>query len=651
MSAGLRTSFLPHSRPLPRSGKWVEPLESRALLSVTPSGFTQNQYVGGLEAPTAMDFAPDGRLFVCQQTGGLRVVKNGTLLAAPFVNLPVDHNGERGLLGVAFDPSFATNHYVYVYWTTDSPAAHNRVSRFTADPSNPDVALAGSELDLIDLPDLSAATNHNGGAIHFGPDGKLYIGVGDNANGANAQSLNTTKGKVLRINSDGTIPADNPFVSQTTGINQAIWAMGFRNPFTFAVEPTSVTSGAQTTGGRIFVNDVGLNTWEEIDQGIAGANYGWPITEGDRTAGQVVPANYRDPLFTYNHGKNDSNGCAITGGTFYEPPAGATAAFPAPYVGRYFYDDLCGGYIRSIDPANPAAAATTFATHLGQPVDLKVGPDGRLFALNHSGSVQVFAPTASGSGGTPDLAVTVSGRVPARAISAGAGYAGDRISVKIHIINAGNSQLTGTVPLHLYFSTDTALDGSDTLVPGVAISARLNLRPNHALTRTVTFRVPALPAGTYYVIGQSESGNTGELDVSDNAASLSTPIAVTPATIDLTGAFHLPTPTALTPGGASTLRLDVTNAGTVAASGRLTVEFDAVAAATPTAAGTPLATVTHAAKVRPGHSAPTKVRFRVPADLAAGEYLLVARIDPMAIFSDVNITNNRVTAGQGITVA
>ena len=230
------------------------------------TGFTETTIASGLANPTAMAFSPDGRLFVCKQTGQLRVIENNQLLATPFVSLTVDSSGERGLLGVAFDPNFTVNQFVYLYYTATSPTTHNRVSRFTA---NGNVAVGG-ETVLMDLPTLSA-TNHNGGAMHFGLDGKLYIAVGDNAVGANSQSLTTPLGKILRINSDGTIPSNNPFFTQTTGINRAIWALGLRNPFTFSFQPTS---------GRMFINDVGQNTWEEIDDGIAGANYGWPTTEG-----------------------------------------------------------------------------------------------------------------------------------------------------------------------------------------------------------------------------------------------------------------------------------------------------------------------------------------------------------------------------------
>src|SRR6188768_1009746 len=152
--------------------------------ATVPAGFTDALVANGLSNPTAMALAPDGRIFVCQQGGALRVIKNGALLATPFLTVTVDSAGERGLLGIAFDPNFVSNQLVYVYYTATTPA-HNRVSRFTA---SGDVALAGSETILMEMPNLSTATNHNAGAIHFGPDGNLYIALGDNANGNNSQS-------------------------------------------------------------------------------------------------------------------------------------------------------------------------------------------------------------------------------------------------------------------------------------------------------------------------------------------------------------------------------------------------------------------------------------------------------------------------------
>src|SRR6185503_4272172 len=177
-------------------------------------------------------------------------------------------------------------------------------------------------------------------------------------------------GKISRINPDGTIPNDNPTsfpgISGTpTGQNRAIWAVGLRNHYTFAFQPVT---------GRMFINDVGQNTWEEINDGIAGSNYGWNICEGACSPSQP---NFRDPLFQYAHGFSPTTGCAIVGGAFYNPP---TVQFPPSYVGKYFFADLCTGWIRQFDPATNQAA--DFASGIANPVDLKVSSDGSLYYLS-----------------------------------------------------------------------------------------------------------------------------------------------------------------------------------------------------------------------------------------------------------------------------
>ena len=336
--------------------------------ATVPSGFSEIQVSGNLATPTAMAFAPDGRLFVCEQTGKLRVIKNGVLLANPFLSVTVNSSGERGLLGVAFDPNFTSNNFIYVYYTATSPAIHNRVSRFTA---NGDEDVPGSEVVILELNNLSSATNHNGGAIHFGADGKLYIAVGDNATGSNSQTLNNLLGKILRINKDGSIPTDNPYYNTATGVNRAIWALGLRNPFTMAVQQGT---------GRIFINDVGQNTWEEINDGIAGSNYGWPSAEGNVSCGT-----FKCPSHTYSHGSTSTTGCAITGGTFYSP---STAQFPSEYTGDYFFADYCSGWIRKFDPSS--GAVTGFATGIVNPVDLKVSADGSLYYLKRGSGGAVY---------------------------------------------------------------------------------------------------------------------------------------------------------------------------------------------------------------------------------------------------------------------
>src|SRR5262249_5262329 len=161
-----------------------------------------------------------------------------------------------------------------------------------------------------------------------------------------------------RINPDGSIPSDNPFVGTATGANAAIWALGLRNPFTFAFEPGT---------GRMFINDVGENTWEEIDDGIAGSNYGWPDT-----AGPTTDPRFRAPLFAYHHGTAPDQGNAIVGGVFYDP---ATVSFPSSYKGEYFFGDFVNNWIHVFDPATGTEQG--FATDTaGGPVDLKIDPAG-----------------------------------------------------------------------------------------------------------------------------------------------------------------------------------------------------------------------------------------------------------------------------------
>ena len=342
-----------------------------SLLAITvvnaqnfPTGFNQVQVANGISNPTVLAFAPDGRIFVGEQGGALRVIKNGSLLSTPFVSLSVNSSGERGLIGIALDPDFSANGYVYLYYTLAN-GSRNRISRFTA---NGDVAVAGSEVVLLNLDPLSSATNHNGGAMNFGPDGKLYVAIGENANTSHAQNLDTYHGKLLRINPDGSVPAGNPYPTGTEQ-RRRVWSYGLRNPYTFAIQPGT---------GRIFLNDVGQNTWEEIDDATTGGlNFGWPDTEGPTTAPGVA-----SPVFSYQHGSGDGRGCAITGGTFFNP---TSSNYPASYTGKYFYQDLCNQWINYIDVSGSTAVRSPFATSLpGNAVGLTTGLDGNLYYLSRS---------------------------------------------------------------------------------------------------------------------------------------------------------------------------------------------------------------------------------------------------------------------------
>lgn len=329
-----------------------------------PVGFAETRIAQGLD-PTALAIAPDGRLFLAEKNGSLRIIKDDVLLSAPFARLSVDNTGEQGLLGVALDPAFASNGFVYVVYTAPGTPARNRVSRLTAEG---DIARAGSEITLYDL-SVRSSVYHNGGGIGFGLDGKLYVSAGDDRSGTNAQSDNTLHGKILRLNPDGTVPIDNPDTWLPAPYN-AIWARGLRNPFSLAFQPGT---------GALFINDVGENTFEEIDRGAEGANYGWPAVEGElRDKPSPDPERYRDPVHVYQH---DGTSCSITGGAFYNP---TTVSFPSDYTGQYFFADYCGNYIKRLDPATDTV--TTFATAIRHPLNIVVAPDGTLYYTARGGS-------------------------------------------------------------------------------------------------------------------------------------------------------------------------------------------------------------------------------------------------------------------------
>ena len=340
---------------------WVAPTPSLLAASL-PTGFAETQVVSGLTSPTCMAATPDGRLLICQQAGELRVFKAGALLATPFVVVPAEVFAERGLVGVAVDPGYSTNGYIYVNYTAPTIPPHNVVVRYTASVANPDLAQEGSEEVIFDCDDHNA-TVHVGGGMAFGTDGKLYIAHGESGSGAGPQQLTSLYGKLLRINSDGSIPSSNPFYNTVTGKYRAIYAYGFRNPFSFAF---------QAGTGRFFANDVGQQTYEEIDQVVSGGNYGWPNAEGPSEGGSI------NPIYAYGHGDGVVLGKSITGSTFY--PLGASN-FPASYAGLYFFGDYVNGWINVLNPADNSLDNFRGAEADLGIVDLDVGVDGALYVL------------------------------------------------------------------------------------------------------------------------------------------------------------------------------------------------------------------------------------------------------------------------------
>ncbi len=334
---------------------------------VPPAGFEQSVVVRGLDSPVSMAIAPDGRVFVCEQAGRMRVIRGGQLLPRAFGTFPTVAFEEEGLLGVAFSPTFARDSLVYVCYTAQAPARHSVIARVTAAG---DSMVPGSLRVLFEC-DAQSAHQHVAGALRFGPDGMLYASTGEGQLGEAAQSLRSTAGKILRITPQGGVPDDGPFAHIATGRYRAIWARGLRNPFTFDIHPGT---------GRMFVNDVGGSKAEEIDDGVAGGDYGWPLHEG--TARDTA---FMSPVFAYNH----TEGCAITGGAWYAPQR---MAFGREWEGRYFFADYCRGEIRWLAPEAPAHAHVFAQTLLPGPVDLRVSADGALYVLVRGASLPTGGP-------------------------------------------------------------------------------------------------------------------------------------------------------------------------------------------------------------------------------------------------------------------
>lgn len=302
------------------------------------TGLRLERVASGLEDPLYLTApAGDPRLFVVEQPGRIRIIKGGRLLPVPFLDLTdrVSSGGERGLLSVAFHPRYAANGLLFVDYT--DPRGDTRIERYVVsrDPDRADPSSAHLILK-VDQP----FPNHNGGLVMFGPDGMLYVGIGDGGSGGdpfgNGQKRSSLLGKLLRLDVDHgaayAVPRDNPFVGRT-GMRGEIWAFGLRNPWRFCFDRES---------GLLYVADVGQNRWEEIDVVSArapGLDYGWNVMEGAHcfrsprcvTRGRVIPA------VEYGH----DHGCSITGGFVYRG-----RNIPA-LVGHYLYADYCRGWIRS----------------------------------------------------------------------------------------------------------------------------------------------------------------------------------------------------------------------------------------------------------------------------------------------------------------
>ncbi len=353
-------------------------------------GVVLTPVVSGLDSPVQVTHAPDssGRLFIVEQGGKVVIVKNGVLLSTPFIDIAerLATGGERGLLGIAFHPSFKTNGKFYLYFTRkgDGDIAINeyRVS------SNPDVATHAAIRRIITIDHPYA--NHNGGHMAFGPDGYLYIGTGDGGSagdpGNRSQNLNVLLGKMLRINVNGhlgarqyLIPKSNPYVGRS-GANE-IWSRGLRNPWGWSFDRAT---------GDLWIGDVGQDRYEEIDRAIVtskstsrgrGVDFGWRIMEGlhcYRPASGCNRTGLKMPVAEYSH----SEGCSVIGGYVYRG-----TAVPA-LAGRYVFGDLCSGTIWTISRSTPASPPASKSTLLSTSMQISgFGEDasGELYVLDLAG--------------------------------------------------------------------------------------------------------------------------------------------------------------------------------------------------------------------------------------------------------------------------
>lgn len=365
----------------------VAPTVPPELVGTQPASVTEQQAVsavqlvpiaGGFERPTFLSHAGDNRMFVSEQVGRISIIENGQVLPALFLDIQ-DRVGsealEQGLLSVVFHPDYSQNGFFYVNYTNLN--GDTVISRFQVNPSDPNTADPAGEQVVMILPQPFG--NHNGGQLQFGPDGYLYIGMGDGGSGGdpenNGQNPATLLGALLRIDVNGsdtyTVPADNPFLGDPSRADE-IWAYGLRNPWRFSFDRLT---------GDLFLSDVGQRVWEEINFQPAisggGENYGWNILEGNHcydtepceSAGTVLP------VAEYSH----DSGCSITGGYVYRG-----SQFPT-LTGNYFFADFCTGIIWGLFRQTDGSWLQSVVLESGRTV-ASFGEDlaGELYFLDHA---------------------------------------------------------------------------------------------------------------------------------------------------------------------------------------------------------------------------------------------------------------------------
>ncbi|MEO6595628.1 MAG: PQQ-dependent sugar dehydrogenase [Planctomycetota bacterium] len=332
-------------------------LAGLAAAQSPPAGFTYETLTdNAIARGSSMAFAPDGRLFICERTtGNIRIFQDGALQAVNWATVTVlnSSGSEQGLLGIAIDPAFRTNGFVYVYYTTPLPT-QNRIARLQ------EVGGVGTNFTVL-TPDQAIPTGgssiHNGGRLVFGQDGKLYAGTGDHGTSSLAQQLTNWNGKVLRFDGPNlTIPGDNPFAGSP------IFSYGHRNQFGLTVHPVT---------GDIFQTENGLNTTDEVNRILSGGNYGWPTYEGPEPVPNPATV---DPLAWYSPTPDPTGTCFYSG-----------TNYPASYTYAWFFVEYTAGRVRKLDldPTATSVVSQSIFDDLVQAYDIQMGPDGNLWVLHN----------------------------------------------------------------------------------------------------------------------------------------------------------------------------------------------------------------------------------------------------------------------------
>ena len=481
--------------------------KSVAPRTALPAGFTQDVIAAGLTNPTAMAFLPDGRVLIAEKHGIVKVLKNGSVLSTPFIDISTRVNDywDHGLLGIAADPDFATNNNVYLLYTyEDNPAQYNgtktaRLTRVTAvgdtaSPFSETVLLGtvtGASCNLFPAGSdclSSDGVTHSIGSVRFAPDGTLFMTIGDGANfntvdnnAYRAQNLDLLTGKVLHITNTGQGLATNPFYNGDVNANRSkVYAYGLRNPFRMQLRPGGATP---------FLGDVGWDTWEEVNAGPPGANYGWPCYEGNFQQSGYAPAAVCQSLYqqgssavtfgvtAWNH--NGASAASI-GGTFY-----TGTLYPAQYQGAYFYADYGQNLIRYliVDSGNRLSGGPTgFATSADGPVDIEMAPEGNLWYL------------AINTGELRRIRFT-SGNAPPTAVASGTPTNGSA-PLTVNFSSAGSSDPTNDTLTYSWNFGDntplsTAANPQHTYTANGRYTAALTVNDGHGNTASATVVITA----------------------------------------------------------------------------------------------------------------------------------------------------------------